>query len=164
MVQRPVTFPEAPPDRIELRDGLALVRVSTDRTAAIVAAVNTSLDHLRPWMEWAAEPASELSIGTFLAAAEELFEQRRDFGYSIVDTTTGAVVGGCGLHGRLGPTGLEIGYWVHGDHVGKGVATDTARGAHERRVRHRGHRAGGGPLPRGQRPQRPCARAAGLHL
>ena len=78
-------------------------------------------------MEWAAEPATEASIGTFLAAAEELFEQRRDFGYSILDTSTGAVVGGCGLHGRLGRSGLEIGYWVHGDHIGKGVATDAAR-------------------------------------
>jgi len=127
MAPRPVTFPVAPPDRIDLPGGLVLQRASTERTAAVVTSVNTSLDHLSPWMEWAAEPATEASIGTFLAAAEELFEQRRDFGYSIVDSATGAVVGGCGLHGRLGRAGLEIGYWVHGDHIGHGVATEAAR-------------------------------------
>src|SRR5438093_1311993 len=42
--------------------------------------------------------------------------------------------GGChacrgrGLHRRIGPGGLEIGYWVHVDHVGHGYAT-TAAGA-----------------------------------
>jgi RimJ/RimL family protein N-acetyltransferase len=26
---------------------------------------------------------------------------------------SGQVVGSCGLHGRIGPGGLEIGYWTH---------------------------------------------------
>ena len=37
-----------------------------------------------------------------------------------------AVLGGCGLHGRLCVTGLEIGYWVHIDHIGRGLATDAS--------------------------------------
>lgn len=36
------------------------------------------------------------------------------------------VVGGCGLHRRLGPGGLEIGYWVHADHARRGYATEMA--------------------------------------
>ncbi len=32
------------------------------------------------------------------------------------------VVGGCGLHRRIGPDGLEIGYWVHAAHVRRGYA------------------------------------------
>ena len=38
----------------------------------------------------------------------------------------GEVVGGSGLHRRRGPGVLEIGYWVHVDHVGKGIATETS--------------------------------------
>jgi RimJ/RimL family protein N-acetyltransferase len=32
-------------------------------------------------------------------------------------------VGGCGLHRRIGPGGLEIGYWVHPQHLRQGLAT-----------------------------------------
>jgi RimJ/RimL family protein N-acetyltransferase len=119
-------FPSAPPERIDLGIGVALVRCQPARAAATVVAINTSLDHLRPWMAWAAEPATEAGMATFLAAAEELWDRRKDFGYSIVDAADAVVLGGCGLHGRLGPHGLEIGYWVHVDHAGRGIATAVA--------------------------------------
>jgi RimJ/RimL family protein N-acetyltransferase len=119
-------FPAAPPERIELPGGLALVRTRRERAASAVVAINESLEHLRPWMAWAAEPATEEGLYTFFAAAEEQWDQRRDFGFSIVDAED-SVVGGCGLHARIGPDGLEIGYWVHVDRAGKGVATAAAR-------------------------------------
>ena len=121
------TYPAAPPDSIELPRGRCLVRASADRTAAVVTAVNASLDHLRPWLAWAAEPATEASIGTFLAVSHGLFEARHDFAYSILDEDGASIVGGCGLHGRLGCEALEIGYWVATAHIGRGVATDAAR-------------------------------------
>ena len=37
------------------------------------------------------------------------------------------VVGGCGLHGRHDEHGLEIGYWVHVDRIGQGLATEVSR-------------------------------------
>jgi RimJ/RimL family protein N-acetyltransferase len=36
------------------------------------------------------------------------------------------VVGGAGLIRRISPGGLEIGYWVHRDHTGRGFATAAA--------------------------------------
>jgi RimJ/RimL family protein N-acetyltransferase len=39
----------------------------------------------------------------------------------------GRVVGGSGFHPRIGPGGLEIGYWVHRDFVRRGIATTTSR-------------------------------------
>lgn len=127
MIDAGPTFASAPPERIELTDGTALVRCRPERAAAAVVAINASLDHLRPWMAWAAEPATEAAMATFFAAAEELWGQRRDFGYSLVEGPDQAVVGGCGLHGRVGPDGLEIGYWVHVERIGRGLATATAR-------------------------------------
>ncbi|CAA9471869.1 MAG: hypothetical protein AVDCRST_MAG30-169 [uncultured Solirubrobacteraceae bacterium] len=37
------------------------------------------------------------------------------------------VVGGCGLHPRIGPGGLEIGFWVHPERTRRGYATEAAR-------------------------------------
>ena len=121
------TFPQAPPERIELPHGLALVRCDPARAAAAVVAINDSLEHLQPWMAWAAEPATEASIGAFFAASVELWERRKGFEYSIIEPSTDAVVGGSGLLGRIGPRGLEIGYWVHAGWIGRGVATAASR-------------------------------------
>ena len=33
------------------------------------------------------------------------------------------LAGGAGLMARIGPGGLEIGYWVHAGHVRRGLAT-----------------------------------------
>jgi RimJ/RimL family protein N-acetyltransferase len=120
-------FPSAPPERIDLGIGVALVRARVVRAAAAVAAINASLDHLRPWMAWATEPATDAGMAAFFATAEELWDQRKDFGYSIVDPADELVLGGCGLHGRLDSHGLEIGYWVHVDHGGRGIATAVTR-------------------------------------
>jgi RimJ/RimL family protein N-acetyltransferase len=120
-------FPLAPPERIELDGGLALVRVAPAWAPAAAVAINESLDHLRPWMAWAQEPATESGIAEVFAEGDRGWEGRTDFPYCIVDEASGRVIGGCGLHGRLGPTGLEIGYWVHVDRIGTGVATAAAR-------------------------------------
>lgn len=65
------------------------------------------------------------------ATREEILEQfSRDwdaggdgvYGVLVGDT----VAGGCGLHRRRGPTVLEIGYWLHVDHTGRGYATELA--------------------------------------
>ncbi len=119
-------FPAAPPERIDLGDGVSLVRVRAEHAAAITVAINDSLDHLSPWMAWASEPAEESQRAVFLAAGEELWDRCRDFSYLILDRA-GAVIGGCGLHGRQGPDALDIGYWVHVDHIGRGLATSCAR-------------------------------------
>ena len=121
------TFHSAPPERIALPTGAVLVRPQAERAAATVAASNASLVHLRPWMAWAAEPATEAGMATFLAAGAELWDRRKDFGFSIVDADDETILGGCGLHARLGAHGLEIGYWVHVDHIGRGLATDASR-------------------------------------
>jgi RimJ/RimL family protein N-acetyltransferase len=38
----------------------------------------------------------------------------------------GRVAGGCGLHRRIGPCGLEIGYWTHPAFLRRGIATRAA--------------------------------------
>jgi ribosomal-protein-serine acetyltransferase len=37
------------------------------------------------------------------------------------------IAGGCGLHNRIGPDGLELGYWTHSSYLRRGIATAVAR-------------------------------------
>jgi RimJ/RimL family protein N-acetyltransferase len=108
-------------------EGLTLRRVGVDDVADLVAAVNESLDHLRPWMAWAQEPATMESMGDFVARAHVAWTLGAEFQYIIRREPSGDVAGACGLHSRSGPGVLEIGYWVHADHLRSGIATRAAR-------------------------------------
>lgn len=77
-------------------------------------------------MDWLTEPMT--------------LERQREFGdtiatswpspdgscnYGIFDGE-GTVLGAIGLHDRLGPHAVEIGYWCHAAHTGRGVITRAA--------------------------------------
>ena len=57
----------------------------------------------------------------------EEFEAGDDFVYGIFDRSESEVLGGTGLHPRIGPGALEIGYWIRVDRIGDGLATEAAR-------------------------------------
>jgi ribosomal-protein-serine acetyltransferase len=102
---------------------VVLRRYRLDDLDAIVQAVTDSADHLRPWLPWAEnygrEPAAE-----FLASSIQDWEDGAAYNYAI--TTGGVLVGGIGLMARIGPGGLEIGYWVHQAYTRRGLATAAA--------------------------------------
>lgn len=114
------------PPRIET-DRVVLRRHRLDDAPAIVEAVNANIDHLRPWMPWAAEPATIESITVFLTASIEHFDSGSEFGYLLLDPSERHIVGGAGLHQRRCADTREIGYWVHVDWTRRGIATATAR-------------------------------------
>jgi len=83
-------------------------------------AIAESRDHLIPWMPWAADQDRERTA-TFLERSGREWDQGEAYGYAI--TTAGMVVGSCGLMRRIGPGGLDIGYWFHPAWTGRGLAT-----------------------------------------
>ena len=87
---------------------------------AACAAVYASLEHLRPWMPWAVD-FSRASQAEFLVGCERDWQAGTAFNYAIV--ADGAIAGSAGLMARIGPGGLEIGYWVHQAHTRRGLAT-----------------------------------------
>jgi len=121
----------------------------------VYRAVAQSRDHLRPWMAWAAD-YSPAGAADFVRQSEQDWESGIAFNYAItlpgdaaaemaaevdgsrgleVDGSRGLevagsrgleVAGSCGLMARIGPGGLEIGYWVHGAHARRGLATAAA--------------------------------------
>ena len=110
----------SPPET--LRHGQAsLRRWRPDDAAALLAAVIESQDHLRPWMPWA-DHYDENSAAEFLRECGVQWASGSAFAYAVI--VGDQIVGSAGLHNRVGDGGLEIGYWVHGDWTGRGIATD----------------------------------------
>lgn len=91
------------------------------------AAIDASVEHLLPWMPWAAdEPQSvEQKIG-LLRGFRGRFDLDQDYVYGILDRDEREVLGGTGLHTRAGKAALEIGYWIHVDHINRGFATEAS--------------------------------------
>jgi len=114
----------APHPRETLEHGpLTLRRWRRDDEEAVYTAVIESQHHLRPWMPWAAGYSRETAAG-FLAACDRDWESGDAYNYAM--TVDGQVAGSCGLMARIGPGGLEIGYWVHQAYVRRGLATAAA--------------------------------------
>ncbi len=110
------------PERIELGT-LVLRRWRVEDAPDLTRAVLDSLEHLRPWMPWAAnEPVDRVPI---LERWVQAWADGTELNYGLF--VAGRVAGSCGLMRRIGPNGWEIGYWVHVDHVGRGYATAAAR-------------------------------------
>lgn len=85
-----------------------------------------SVEHLKPWMPWAhhePEPI-EFKIQRLKRFRAE-FDLGHDFIYGIFNKEEERLLGGTGLHSRIGAQQLEIGYWMHKDFVNKGLVTES---------------------------------------
>ncbi len=113
----------ARPDEVISRGEVTLRRHRPDDLDAILLAVTESRDHLRPWMPWA-QGYNRESAQEFLAKAALDWDEGTAYNYAI--TSGGALAGGCSLMARIGPGGLEIGYWMHQAYTRRGLATAAA--------------------------------------
>jgi RimJ/RimL family protein N-acetyltransferase len=104
-------------------DRVVLRRWRHDDAGLAYRLVSESAVYLRPWMPWAAGYTPDRALD-FVQACEEGWAAGTEYNYSIWHD--GAAAGSAGLMTRRGPGGLEIGYWVHPEHAGQGVATAAA--------------------------------------
>ena len=89
-------------------------------------AITASLDHLRPWMPWVKdEPINLEERARLLRRFRGQFDLGQDYVFGIFNKPETELLGSTGLHRRVGETAREIGYWVHVNHIGNGVATET---------------------------------------
>jgi RimJ/RimL family protein N-acetyltransferase len=131
----------AMPDRVALGDALELRRATTAHAGAVARAVAESLEHLRPFMPWANADAGKPAVQHHrLQTSERAWTLGREYQYVIVATAPGdgtsapgddAVVGMIGAsrpdRWDVGRDTVELGYWVHVDWCGRGIATRAAR-------------------------------------
>jgi RimJ/RimL family protein N-acetyltransferase len=88
-------------------------------------AVDSSLDHLRPWLPWAHEEPQPLEEKVeLLRRFRGMFDLGQDFIYGILSADESEAIGGSGLHTRRGEGTFEIGYWIRESRAGQGMCTE----------------------------------------
>lgn len=92
----------------------------------LAEAVTANIEHLKPWMPWVySEPEPlEVKIARLKRFRGE-FDLGEDYIYGIFDKEETRLLGGTGLHTRIGEEQLEIGYWIHKDFINQGLVTES---------------------------------------
>jgi RimJ/RimL family protein N-acetyltransferase len=113
------------PYRIET-ERLVLRCYDPDDAPALKDAVDRSLDHLRPWMDWTPDaPESLDTVYERLRFFRSEYDRDANWIMGAFDAADESrLLGGTGLHPRQGDGGLEIGYWMAADATGNGYATE----------------------------------------
>jgi len=108
---------QSPPASIDAGD-LRLRRWRAEDLDQLQQAVAASIVELGAWLAWANE--DQAAQRGFLQTSSRAWDEGERFEYAV--RLEGALVGGVGLMRRIGPGGLEIGYWVHSGHTRRGIA------------------------------------------
>lgn len=117
---------------------LRTYRIETDRlvircykvsdTPLLKRAVDESMEHLRPWMPWIKfEPETVEAKAVRVQAFIDKYKSGEDFTLGIFSRDEKMLLGSTGLHNRLGGNALEIGYWLHKDHINRGLISETVQ-------------------------------------
>ena len=119
---------EGPPAPYRIETERLVLRCYEPRDAPLLKeAIDSSLDHLRPWMPWvAAEPQTLEEKTELVKLFRASFDSGENFTYAIFSADEAELFGGTGLHPRIGPGGLEIGYWIRASAVRQGFATESS--------------------------------------
>ena len=93
----------------------------------LAESVSENVEHLKTFMPWAyAEPEPFEEKEKRVVYFRGKFDLQENFVYGIFNPEETKLLGGTGLHPRIGDDQLEIGYWIHKDHINKGLATETS--------------------------------------
>jgi RimJ/RimL family protein N-acetyltransferase len=128
------TFPvdrAHPPSRVVYRDPTRYLELRPWAFAdigALMDAVTKSVPELKAFMPWAHFPVTREGEYVLLAKFQADYHAGREYVFGMF-SEAGDVLGGVGLHPRvaLNPRGLEVGYWCHSAHAGKGWTTLAVR-------------------------------------
>jgi RimJ/RimL family protein N-acetyltransferase len=114
-----------PPEHIEI-DEFHLRRYTRDDALELHEAIKASYAEIHPWMPWCVEPIKIEEQHDFIERGFLAWATGRAFNYRISDAD-GAQIGAISLMDRVGPGGLEIGYWLRTDATGGGIITRAVR-------------------------------------
>lgn len=104
-----------------------LVRCYNPSDAPLLAeSITENVEHLRPWMPWVHSEPEPIEIKfARLKRFRGMFDLGQNFVYGIFNPEETKLLGGTGLHPRIGDEQLEIGYWIHKDYVNQGFITES---------------------------------------
>ena len=83
--------------------------------------------HLRPYIPFMKdEPRTLEQTAQWLRGHRASFDTDQLYRYAVFDADEKTLLGENMLLSRVGPGGLEIGYWTHKDAIGKGIASEAS--------------------------------------
>ena len=89
--------------------------------------MDSSIEHLRPWLPWAEDEPQPLAAKVeLLRRFRGWFDLGQDFVYGILDPEETEAIGGTGLHTRVGTGAFEIGYRIRESRTRHGLAAEAA--------------------------------------
>lgn len=118
---------EGPPAPYRVETERLVIRCYEPRDAPLTKdAIDSSLDHLRPWMPWAEhEPQTLEEKIDLLKSFRAQFDAGENFVMGIFSADEKEQIGGSGLHPRVDPGGLEIGYFIRASATRQGYVTES---------------------------------------
>jgi RimJ/RimL family protein N-acetyltransferase len=124
---------DCPPRRVVCRAGgreIVLRPYELDDVDGMIAAVDASEPELRAWMPWSHLPRTREGEFDIVRGFVADYWAGKQYVMGVF-SPAGDVLGGVGLHPRtpLNARALEVGYWVHSAHAGKGIVTQAVRAA-----------------------------------
>jgi len=120
---------EGPPAPYRIETERLVIRCYEPRDAPLLEEmILSSLDHLREFMPWIdAEPMTlEERVELIRTHFRSSFDTAENFVYGVFTADESEQLAGGGLHPRIGPGGLEIGYLVRASATRQGIATELA--------------------------------------
>lgn len=116
--------PDALPPAVRIEtERLVLRPWTTADVRDLRAAQIRNRDHLLPWMPWAQTPPSLDELVARISDWSRGAPTGNDVVYGVF-SPDGRIVGGTGLHDRVGPRSREIGYWIDHAYQGQGLVTE----------------------------------------
>lgn len=119
---------EGPPAPYRIETDRLIIRCYEPADAPLLKdAIDSSVDHMREFSVWLEdEPPSLDEQIAVVKRFRVAFDSAEAFVYGIFDRDEREQLGGTGLHPRVGPGGLEIGYFVRASAARRGIATEAA--------------------------------------
>ena len=122
-----IPAPEPPPREALAAGKLRLRPFEPDDAAALLEAVEASIDALSRWMGWAHRAYGPEDARVYLASRPAAWRAGDDFAFAIEDRA-GRLLGSAGLNqpNRIHRF-MNLGYWVRTDATSRGIATAATR-------------------------------------
>jgi ribosomal-protein-serine acetyltransferase len=90
--------------------------------------IDSSREHLRPWMPWEKHTTSVEDSYQYLQKAIEDWNNQTIFDFSVFELNSGKMVGSFGLHTiNWNRQSCELGYWLGEEFQGRGFATECVK-------------------------------------
>ena len=118
---------EGPPAPYRIETKRLVIRCYEPRDAPMAKeGIDSSLDHLLPWMPWVEQEPQTLEEKTQLMKTfRSNFDSGENFTMGIFSADESRYLGGTGLHAGQGPGGLEIGYFICASATRQGYVTES---------------------------------------